>query len=102
MLFKDVIGQQETKQQLVDMVQHNRLSHALLFLGREGSGALPLAMAFANYIASLPQSKGAPSMEASLFGEPATAAEPVLPFTVEEADNWMQKGPAFSKAQGMV
>ncbi len=32
------------------MVQHNRLSHALLFLGKEGSGALPLAMAFAQYV----------------------------------------------------
>jgi hypothetical protein len=31
-------------------VQYNRLSHALLFLGREGSGALPLAMAFAQYV----------------------------------------------------
>jgi len=32
------------------MVRHNRLSHALLFLGKEGSGALSLAMAFAQYI----------------------------------------------------
>ena len=55
MQYKDVIGQEEVKQQLVEMVQHNRLSHALLFLGKEGSGALPLAMAFAQYVASLPQ-----------------------------------------------
>ncbi len=32
------------------MLQHNRLSHALLFLGKDGSGALPLALAFAQYI----------------------------------------------------
>jgi len=32
------------------MVQHNRLSHALLFLGKEGSGALPLALALAQYV----------------------------------------------------
>lgn len=32
------------------MVSANRLSHALLFLGKEGAGALPLAMAFAQYI----------------------------------------------------
>lgn len=31
------------------MVQHNRLSHALLFLGKEGSGALSLARAMAQY-----------------------------------------------------
>lgn len=50
MLFKDVIGQQDVKHRLVEMVEHNRLSHALLFLGKEGSGALPLALAFAQYL----------------------------------------------------
>ncbi len=50
MLFENVIGQENTKQHLVDLVQHNRLSHALLFLGKEGSGALPMALAFAQYI----------------------------------------------------
>lgn len=49
-MFRDVIGQEEVKQKLAEMVQHNRLSHALLFLGKEGSGALPLAMAFAQYV----------------------------------------------------
>lgn len=32
------------------MVSANRLSHALLFLGKEGVGALPLALAFAQYV----------------------------------------------------
>ena len=32
------------------MVHHNRLCHALLFLGKEGSGSLSLAIAFAQYI----------------------------------------------------
>jgi DNA polymerase III subunit delta' len=50
MSFKNVIGQTEVKQQLVELVQHNRLSHALLFLSSEGSGALSLAIAFAQYI----------------------------------------------------
>ena len=48
--FEKVIGQKEIKEQLIQMVQHNRLSHALLFLGKEGSGALSLALAFAQYI----------------------------------------------------
>ena len=74
MPFKNVIAQRETKHQLVEMVQHNRLSHALLFLGNEGSGALPLALAFAQYIVcektSSPQ-----KTEPSVFGsdEPQTA-----------------------------
>jgi DNA polymerase-3 subunit delta' len=50
MRFKDVIGQQEVKGRLVNLVSQNRLSHALLFLGKEGTGALTLAIAFAQYI----------------------------------------------------
>jgi len=38
MQFKNIIGQAEVKEQLANMVQQNRLSHALLFLGKEGSG----------------------------------------------------------------
>ncbi|HQW93954.1 MAG TPA: hypothetical protein PKY28_12685, partial [Ferruginibacter sp.] len=55
MQFQSITGQKETKEQLVQMVQHNRLSHALLFLGKEGSGALQLALAFAQYIVCAPQ-----------------------------------------------
>ncbi len=50
MQFKEIIGQQEVKQQLIEMVQHNRLSHALLFLGKEGNGSLQLAIALAQYL----------------------------------------------------
>ncbi|MEO7960016.1 MAG: hypothetical protein ABIR19_00630 [Ginsengibacter sp.] len=50
MLFKNVIGQEEIKSHLIDMVSQNRLSHALLFLGKEGSGSLSLALAFAQYL----------------------------------------------------
>src|SRR5579871_2128874 len=73
MPFKNVIAQKEIKNHLVEMVQHNRLSHALLFLGNEGSGALSLAIAFAQYIVCekiFPQQP----KEQSLFGleEPQT------------------------------
>ena len=50
MQFSDVIGQRDVKQHLAEMISLNRLSHALLFAGREGSGALPLAIAFSQYI----------------------------------------------------
>jgi DNA polymerase-3 subunit delta' len=52
MLFAEVIGQSATKQHLAEMVEQNRLSHALLFLAKEGTGGLPLALAFAQYIVS--------------------------------------------------
>ncbi|HYK56268.1 MAG TPA: hypothetical protein VEV15_07290 [Flavisolibacter sp.] len=101
MLFKDVIGQQEVKQHLIEMVQHNRLSHALLFLGREGSGALPLAMAFAQYISLLPNVNQPKAQESSLFGE-AVAEEIKLPSTPAEADAWMEQQNSFSKAEQLV
>ena len=100
MLFKDVIGQHETKQHLVEMVAQNRLSHALLFLGKEGSGALPLALAFAQYVSLLPVQNQF-SKEASLFGEDNNI-EKKLPSTSQEADDWMAKQPSFSKAAGFV
>ena len=50
MQFKNVINQEGIKQQLIELVRHNRLSHALLFLGKEGNGALSLALALAQYI----------------------------------------------------
>ncbi len=49
MRFADIPGQAAVKENLFGMVSHNRLSHALLFLGKEGSGALQLAMALAQY-----------------------------------------------------
>ena len=60
------------------MVQHNRLSHALLFLGKEGSGALPLALAFAQYVVcEKVTGKNKSSSGPSLFGEPAPDEVPV-------------------------
>lgn len=50
MLFKEIVGQAEVKKRLVHSVQENRVSHAQLFLGAEGSGALPLAIAYTQYI----------------------------------------------------
>jgi DNA polymerase-3 subunit delta' len=100
MQFKNVIGQQAVKQQLVEMVAHNRLSHALLFLGREGSGALPLAIAFASYVGLLPTSKLSEAV--SLFGEDAGPAELKLPATPEAADAWIEKQPSFSKVTDLV
>ena len=50
MLLSQVIGQQEIKAKLRNLVEHNRLSHALLLNAPEGAGGLPLALAFSQYI----------------------------------------------------
>lgn len=50
MQFKNIVGQDQIKQQLLQTVKDNRISHAQLFLSCDGSGALPLAIAYAQYI----------------------------------------------------
>ncbi len=69
MQFKDIIGQQLVKEQLVQMVQQNRLSHALLFLGKEGRGALSLAIAFAQYIVCTSAKEAEQKLSPGLFEE---------------------------------
>ena len=50
MLFRDITGQQAAARQLRDAIDHDRMPHALLISGREGSGALTLALTAAQYI----------------------------------------------------
>jgi DNA polymerase III subunit delta' len=50
MLFSEIVGQHEIKKRLIQSVIENRISHAQLFLGPEGSGNLALAVAYAQYI----------------------------------------------------
>lgn len=50
MFFHNIVGQDSLKERLIANVQNNRISHAQLFLGPEGSGHLPLALALAGYI----------------------------------------------------
>ena len=95
MLLKDVIGLHDVKQHLVEMVRQNRLSHALLFLGKEGSGALPLALAFAQYVVSQPQP--APEVE-DLFGG-MTPLETVPSFISPDE---IQLQPAFQRAEQLI
>lgn len=48
--FSDIIGQEEAKQRLLQEVAEGRIAHALLFSGPEGSGKLPMALAYARYL----------------------------------------------------
>lgn len=50
MQFKNIIGNQNVKEHLLQTVKSNRVSHAQMFLGPEGSGSLALAVAYAQYI----------------------------------------------------
>lgn len=50
MYFKDIIGQETVKQRLRLEVHEGRVPHAQLFAGPEGTGALPLAIAYARFL----------------------------------------------------
>lgn len=50
MRFSEVIGQEPVKKHLRNTIEQNRVSHAQLFLGPQGSGALPLAISYAREI----------------------------------------------------
>lgn len=50
MYFKDIIGQETVKQRLRLEVREGRVPHAQLFAGPEGTGALPLAIAYARFL----------------------------------------------------
>ena len=76
MQFSKIINQQDVKQQLVELIQHNRLSHALLFLSKEGGGALSLALALAQYLTcEQANPKSQPHSNTSLFGEELPAPD---------------------------
>ncbi len=50
MQFRDIIGHEELKRRLVQAVDSGRVSHAQLFTGAAGSGALALAVAYFQYL----------------------------------------------------
>ena len=50
MQFKNIIGQEGAKSKLLKAYKEGRVAHTQLFLGPEGSGALPLAIAFGQYV----------------------------------------------------
>lgn len=50
MYFKDIIGQEEAKERLIQNVKEGKIAHAQLFCGGEGIGKLPLAIAYARYL----------------------------------------------------
>lgn len=50
MQFSEVIGQSEAIGRLLQLVEEQRVPHALMFNGPAGSGKLALALAFASYL----------------------------------------------------
>ncbi len=56
--FSEVIGHQHIKSHLVKTVENGRIPHAQLFSGVNGSGLLPMAIAYASEVLSSQYEKG--------------------------------------------
>lgn len=50
MYFRDIIGQEEIKQRLIQSAQTGVVPHAQLFTEQSGAGAFPLALAYGRYL----------------------------------------------------
>ena len=58
MTWSEVIGQEEAKERLMQMVREDRLPHAMMLCGPVGSGKLALAIAFGCYLLSRSEERG--------------------------------------------
>ena len=94
MLFSEIPGQGTVKANLVNLVRSNRLSHALLLLGKEGSGGLQLALALAQYVVCEKNKPGTTNGEPSLFGAPTQTTT----FLEDSCGNC----PSCKKAAGLI
>ncbi len=65
MAFSEIIGQNHIKSHLVTSLENGRIPHAQIFSGMNGSGLLPLALAYANEILSKQYLKDSTEYQAS-------------------------------------
>lgn len=52
MVWENIVGQGAVKNALLESIAQDRVGHAQLFIGKDGYGSLPLALAFAREIFS--------------------------------------------------
>ncbi|BAV94223.1 DNA polymerase III subunit [Ichthyobacterium seriolicida] len=48
--FSNIVGQKEIIESLQKTIDNNRISHSQLFIGKQGVGTLPMAVAYANAV----------------------------------------------------
>lgn len=123
MRFADVIGQEEVKGRLLQMVREDRLPHALMLCGPQGSGKMALALALASYVLCGDEEKGDDScghcqhcrLTAKLqhpdlhytfptIKLPSMSAEhkPVSDDFIREWQDMLAEGPYFSASQWLT
>ncbi|MBQ7471890.1 MAG: DNA polymerase III subunit delta [Prevotella sp.] len=66
MTFDEVIGQEEVKQRLLQMVREERVPHALMLCGSAGCGKMALALAMASELLSIGSAQQSANTQAML------------------------------------
>ncbi|MGK0385950.1 MAG: DNA polymerase-3 subunit delta' [Patiriisocius sp.] len=79
MLFSNILGQSHLKNHLLKSIENGRIPHAQLFVGKTGSGLLPMAIAYAQAILSSNHEKGTAEYE-NCMTKVARLAHPDLHF----------------------
>ena len=82
MRFADITGQEDLKRHLTQSVDAGRVSHAQLFTGTAGSGALAVAVAYVQYLGWGRRAGGAACGAGPDGRRIAARALPASPWTV--------------------
>jgi DNA polymerase-3 subunit delta' len=101
MRFADIIGQQELKRHLAQSVDRGRISHAQLFTGAAGTGALPLAIAYAQYLNCPNRKDGDSCGVCPSCQQTATLAHPDLHFVFPVNKQGKKSGEVVLSAEFM-
>ncbi len=81
MLFADIPGQKMVKQQLIKRLRAGNPPHAQLFIGPEGCGSLPMALAYAQYANCLNQGETDSCMQCNSCMKASKFVHPDINFT---------------------
>ena len=95
MLFSNTLGQTHIKNHLLKSIENGRIPHAQLFVGKTGSGVLPIALAYAQAILSSNHPVGSRAHE-SCMSKVANLAHPDLHFVFPVNTNEKIKKHPFS------
>lgn len=101
MRFADIIGQKELKRHLAQSVDRGRISHAQLFTGAAGTGALPLAIAYAQYLNCPNRKDGDSCGECPSCQQTAALAHPDLHFVFPVNKQGKKSGEVVLSAEFM-
>lgn len=87
MFFADIPGQKDVKERLQRMVHDERIPHALLFLGNEGTGNLPMSVTFVQYVFCTNKQNNEPCNQCASCNKVMKLAHPDLHFVYPIAAN---------------